>query len=161
MDSAYFNPGTIVGFLVAGLLAAIVALLVSALLLRLAVRLVEGFAPPYARCVLVAFLAALLGGIVNVAISSVLPVGATLFGFEPRTGMPALVAIAGLVGIAIAIGAGMVMVLALVRRPEGAPLPLERAFRIAAVHVGMELVLYGVLVFALVLVLGGVPGVSR
>jgi hypothetical protein len=163
MDSGYFSAGVIVGLLVGIVVAFVIGVLVGGLLLRLAVQWVEKFTPGYGRTCLVAFLSMLLGGVANVAAAVLLRMGMAGTGWVTGANLPGagLMIVATLAGLAlgVAIVAGLAQVL--VRRPDGSALGFDRAVVVAAVYVGLGFVLYVIVVGACLLLVGGVPGVSR
>jgi hypothetical protein len=132
--------------------------LVGGALLRLSVRWIGGFAPGYWRSCLAVLLAFVVGVGVQVVLAVVLRSALGLGGMMPGP----LVSIAlALVGMAVTVAATAGAAHLLLRRPDGSQLGLARAAGAAALFVVLGTVLYVVLLGALFLLAGGVPGVSR
>ena len=163
MDSGYFGAGVLAGLLVGVLLGCVIGTLVGGWLLRLAVQWMEKFTPGYGRACLVAFLAMLLGAVANLGAGVLLRMGMAGTGWVAGANLPGagLMIVATLAGLALGIAIVAALLQVLVRRPNGSALGFERAARVAAVYVGLGFALYVVVVGACLLLVGGVPGVSR
>jgi hypothetical protein len=163
MDSGYFGAGMLAGLLVGLLVACVVGTLVGGGLLQLAVRWVEKFTPGYGRACLVAFLAMLLGAVANLGAAVLLRMGMAGTGWVAGANLPGagLMLVATLAGLALGVAVVAVLLQGLVRRPDGSALGFDRAAIVAAVYVGLCFALYVVVVGACLLLVGGVPGMSR
>jgi hypothetical protein len=163
MDSGYFGAGVLVGLLVGLLVACVIGTLVGGWLLRLSVQWMEQFTPGYGRTCLVAFLSMLLGGIANVVAAVLLRMGMAGTGWVAGANLPGagLMIVATLFGLALGVAIVAALAQWLVRRPDGSALGFDRAAVVAGVYVGLCFALYVVVVGACLLLVGGVPGVSR
>jgi hypothetical protein len=153
------GPGFVAGLLVGFAIGLAIAVAVGGLLLYWSVRWLEKFAPSFKRCFLAVFAAVMVWLLVNAALGAVLQLttGATGIGM----GFGTFGALVALLSLAICVISVAGAVHWLVHGPGGGALPLGRSLRVAAVFVALGVGIYFVLVAGSVLLLGGVPGVSR
>jgi hypothetical protein len=149
-----FAATVIIGFVV----ALVVAVLVGGVLLRLAVRWVARFTPGYGRCCVAVLAALVFGVLLNLIVVGVVRYAAVAGGALPGLAWQLM---GGVLGLALAVVGTAGAVEGVIRRPDGQLLGFPRALAVAAVFDALCLALYGVVVVGAVLVLGGVPGVSR
>ncbi|TNJ35603.1 hypothetical protein [Arenimonas terrae] len=163
MDMAVVG-GMLVGFLV----AAIIGLLFAGLVLKFSVRLVEGFSPGYGRSLLVVFLAAVTGFIVNVVTTMVLGVGTNMAAMgadaDPAAAMAAMGSSMLLVW-GISLVAGLVINAAfinlLIKHPDGRAIGFGRSLLVALLYLMVMVVLTVVISIVLGVVLGlGAAGMA-
>jgi hypothetical protein len=162
MDSNYFPAALLGGLLVGLALALLLSVFVGGALLRISVRWIAGFTPGYLRCCGAVALSLVLGVALQFMVTTVLSVlgaaSASLLTSQWGAGTMVALTVASFVLSALALA---LVVLGLVRPPGGARLPFGRAFAIAALTTAMGFVAYVAAVAILLLVVGGVPGVSR
>ena len=161
MDAGFLGPGFATALLLGLAIGIVLAVTLGGALLMFTVKLREGFAPGYGRSCGVVALSGVLGMVATFFIGGLFSL-VRLGGVSLDGGygwMPGLLASG--IGFVVSVLVTAAVVQLLVKRPDGATLSFARALAVAAIYLAMALALYAACVFALLLVLGGVPGVSR
>ena len=158
MDSGFLGPQFAVAAVIGLVVGALLVVLVGGLLLRLAVRWVGGFAPGYWRSCLAVLLACVAGVGVQVVLAMALRATLQFDGMMPG---PLVSVGLGLAGLAVMVAAIAAAARLLLRGPDGERLSIGRATGAAVLFVVLGTVLYVVVVGAMLLLIGGVLGVSR
>jgi hypothetical protein len=158
MDSGFLGPQFATMLVLGLLVGALGVVLVGGALLRWSVRWVGGFAPGYWRSCLAVLLACVAGVVVQVALAVALRSALGLGGMMPGPLVSVALALVGM-GVMVAVTAAAVRVL--LHRPDATPLSFARSAGAAASFIALGTALYVVVIGALILGIGGVPGVSR
>ena len=159
MDSGFLGPQFAAMIVIGLVVGALLLVFVGGALLRLAVRWVGGFAPGYWRSCLAVLAASMASFALQVGLGFlVMRVLLGSDGMLPGGPLSILLAAAGAV-ISMFVTAGAVHLL--LRRPDGSALSIARSLGAAALAIVLGIVLYVVCVAALILIVGGVPGLSR
>lgn len=152
------GEGFVTGLLIMLAIGIAVSVAIGGVLLRLSVKWVAGFAPSWGRSFVGAFAGVMAALLVNGAIGSVVPLLLGFGGYVTRGPLLwAMVLVAFVLGLLVIAAAVMV----LIPRPNGDSLGFGVAMRVAGVFAALCVGLYVVAAGLSILVLGGVPGVSR
>ena len=159
MDSGFLGPQFAAMVVIGLIVGALLLVFVGGALLRLCVRWVGGFTPGYWRSCLAVLVASLASFALQFALGFlVMRVALGSDGMLPGGPLSILLAVGGM---AISAFAAAVAVHVFLRRPDGSALSFGRSFGAAALGLVLGTVLYLACAAALVVLVGGVPGVSR